>query len=63
MGIQLQVRFNVWKRLSDVLIKMIENGEVDTSMMPIIGGLAPTFLMRLNAKLDLTADEHMISKI
>jgi hypothetical protein len=42
---------------------MLESGEVDTSLMPILGGLAPTFLMRLNAKLDLTVDDYMMSKI
>jgi hypothetical protein len=62
-GIQVGVRLNVWKRLSDVLIKIIEKGEVDTRMMPLLGGLAPAFLMKLNAKLDLTVDDHMMSKI
>lgn len=62
-GISLSVRFNVWKRLSDVLIKMLENGDIDTSLAPILGGLAPTFLMRLAAKIDLTVDERMMSKI
>jgi hypothetical protein len=62
-GFSLSVRFNVWRRLSDVVIKMVENGEVDTSMLPILGGLAPTFLMRMNGKLDLTVDDHMMTKI
>jgi hypothetical protein len=59
-GVSLSVRFNVWKRLSDVLLKMLESGEVDTSLMPILGGLAPTFLMRMSARLDLTVDDHML---
>ena len=42
---------------------MLESGDIDASLMPILGGLAPTFLMRLSAKLDLTVDDHMLSKI
>ena len=32
-------------------------------MLPLFGGLSPVFLLRLNAKLDLTVDEAMIAKL
>ncbi len=32
-------------------------------MLPILGGLAPAFLLRMNGNLNLTVDDHMISKI
>lgn len=63
MGLSVNVRLNVWKKISDVLLKIVEQGEIDTSMLPIFGGLSPVFLLRLNAKLDLTVDEAMIAKL
>lgn len=32
-------------------------------MLPIFGGISPLFMLRLNAKVDLTVDERMISKL
>lgn len=32
-------------------------------MLPIFGGLAPAFLLRLTGRLDLTVDDHMMSKL
>ena len=62
-GISLSVRLNVWRKVSDVLLKIVEAGEIDSSMLPIFGGLAPVFLLKLNANLNLTVDDHMINKL
>ncbi len=51
------MRLNLWRKLSDVLLKLVDSGEVDTSMLPIFGGIAPAFMLRLNARLDLTVDD------
>ena len=57
------MRLNLWRKLSDVILKMIESGEVETALLPIFGSIAPAFLLRVNAKLDLTVDDHMIAKL
>jgi hypothetical protein len=62
-GISLGVRLNVWKKISDVLLHIVEAGEVDSSMLPFFGGIAPAFLLRISGHLDLNIDEHMMSKL
>ena len=62
-GVSLTVRINVWKKVSDVLLKIVEAGEIDSSMLPIFGGLAPLFLLRANAHLELTVDDYMMGKL
>lgn len=58
-GFSVSARLNVWKRFSDVIMRLIESGAVEGGMLPLLGGLAPAFLLKVNAKLDLTIDEHM----
>ena len=62
-GISLSVRLNVWRKLSDVLMRIVEQGELDSSMLPIFGGIAPAFLLRINAALSVTIDDHMMNKL
>ncbi len=62
-GISLEVRLNLWKKLADVLLKLIESGDIDPSLLPILGGVSPLFLLRLNGNIDLTIDEYMQNKI
>lgn len=62
-GFSLSARLNVWRKLSDVIMKIIESGDIDSSMLPIFGGLAPVFMLRLNARLDITIDEYMQQKL
>ncbi|CDW81584.1 ef hand family protein [Stylonychia lemnae] len=58
-GLQLEVRVNLWRKISNVLIKVIEQGELDASILPIFGGLAPAFLLRLRGSLEIDVDEEM----
>jgi hypothetical protein len=62
-GINVDVKFNVWKKIADVLIKLVESGDIDPALMPIFGGLAPAFLLRINGKLDIEIDDYMKQKI
>lgn len=62
-GVSLSVRLNVWRKLGDVMLRIVEAGEIDSSMLPFFGGMAPAFLLRLNAQLSLTVDDHMQSKL
>ncbi len=62
-GISIDFKLNVWKKIADVILKLIENGELPEEMMPILGGIAPAFLLRLNAGLDITVDDQMKAKI
>ena len=41
----------------------MENGQIPEPLVPIIGGIAPAFLLRLSAKLDITIDDQMKQKI
>ena len=58
-GISLDIKLNVWKKIADVLLKLIESGEIDSQLMPIIGGLAPAFLLKVNGNLNIEIDENM----
>jgi len=62
-GISLEVRLNLWKKLADVVLKLVESGELDASLLPILGGVAPAFLLRVSGALDITIDEYMKKKI
>jgi hypothetical protein len=42
---------------------LVESGDVDPSLYPIFGGIAPIFLLKLNASLNLEVDEFMKEKI
>lgn len=57
------MKLHVWRKIADVILKMIESGDVDPSLYPIFGGIAPIFLLKLNANLDLEVDEYMKEKI
>ena len=62
-GISLEVRMNLWKKLADVILKLVESGDLDASLLPILGGVAPAFLLRVSGNLDITIDDHMKKKI
>lgn len=59
----MDLKLNVWKKIADVLMKLIESGDVDPSLMPIFGCLAPAFLLKLNGNLDIEIDDYMKEKI
>jgi len=58
-GLELEVRVNLWRKISNVLIKVIEQGELDASVLPLFGGLAPAFLLKLRGSLEIDVDENM----
>ena len=62
-GISLDIKLNVWKKIADVLLKLIESGDIDAQLMPIVGGLAPAFLLKVNGSLNIEIDEYMKQKI
>lgn len=62
-GISVEVRMNLWKKLADVILKLVESGEMDANLLPILGGIAPAFLLKVNGNLDITVDEYMKNKI
>jgi hypothetical protein len=62
-GISVDVRINIWRKLSDLLMRIVGNVEVDASLLPILGGIAPLMLLKINGNLDITIDEVMKAKI
>jgi len=62
-GISVDFKVNVWKKLSDLLMRIVGNVEVDASLLPILGGIAPALLMEINGNLDFIIDEKMKAKI
>lgn len=44
-GISIDLKVNLWKKLADLLMQIVGNCEVDASLLPILGGLAPAFLL------------------
>jgi hypothetical protein len=57
------VKVNVWKKLADVMMKLVEAGEIDSSLLPFLGGLAPAALLKVKGTLDIEVDEHMKNMI
>jgi hypothetical protein len=47
---------NLWRKISDVLFKIVESGEIDSTMLPYFGGIAPALMLRVNGNLNLTVD-------
>lgn len=62
-GISVSFRLNVWRKISDVFFKIIEEGEIDTKMLSIFGGIAPAFLLRIQGILNIGIDDHMLQKL
>jgi stress-induced morphogen len=62
-GISFDVKLNLWKKIADVVMKIVDSGDLDQSLTPILGGIAPVFLLRVNGNLDLEVDETMKAKI
>jgi hypothetical protein len=62
-GIQLNVKINVWKKLADVMMKLVEAGEIDSSLLPFLGGLGPAALLKVKGNLDIEVDDHMKNMI
>jgi hypothetical protein len=62
-GISFGLRLNIWRKLSDVMLRLAESADVDPAMLPIFGGLAPAFLLRISGILNITIDDHTMEKL
>jgi len=62
-GISLEVKLNLWRKLSDLLMRIVGNCEVDGAALQILGMIAPALLLKINAHLDITIDDVMKQKI
>lgn len=62
-GFSIDLKLNVWKQIADVLLKYIESGDMDPQLMPILGGIAPAFLLKLTGIINLEFDDKMKQKI
>jgi len=62
-GISLDIKLNVWKKLADLLMRIVGNCEVDAALLPILGGVAPLFLLQIGGNLDIKIDDYMRTKI
>jgi len=62
-GISIDVKLNLWKKLSDLLMRIVGNGEVDADLLPILGGISPLFMLQIGGSLNVTIDEQMRQKI
>ena len=58
-GLEVEVRLNLWRKVSTVLMKVIEQGELDASLLPLFGALAPAFLLKIKGDLQIEVDENM----
>lgn len=59
-GISLDLKINLWKKIADVLTKLLENDDIDQSLSPLIGGIAPAFLLKVNGSLNIEVDDYMM---
>jgi hypothetical protein len=62
-GISVSLRLNVWRKISDIFLKVLSKDEVDSKMSALFGGLAPAFLLRIQGILNIAIDEHMMLKL
>jgi hypothetical protein len=60
-GLSVDFRINVWKKIHDVLSKMLETADLglpETYFM-MLTGASPAVLLRINATVDVEVDDHM----
>jgi len=62
-GFAIDAKVHLWKKLSDIVMKVLETGELPQDILPFIGGLSPLLLLKMNAHLDLEIDEKMKESI
>jgi hypothetical protein len=62
-GCQFNVKINVWKKLADVMMKIVEVGGISSSILPFVGCIGPAALLKVNGTLDIEVDEHMKKSI
>lgn len=58
-GFSLHLKVNLWKKISNVLSSMLSQGQFPESLMPIIGGISPAFLLKVNGKIEIEFDDEM----
>jgi len=62
-GFEIEYKMNVWKKLSDFCMKLMESGELPEQVLPIIGGISPALLLKVNGHLNIEVDDYMKQKI
>lgn len=62
-GLSVSFRLNVWRKISDIFLRVLSNDELDSKMSTLFGGLAPAFLLRIQGVLNLGIDDHMMQKL
>ena len=62
-GISIDVKFNIWKKITDIFKQIIDLGAPLGEYSKIVGGISPALLLRLALKLDITIDSYMKQKI
>ena len=58
-GLQVHMRVNAWKRLSGIITSMLSEGALPENLMPILGGVSPAFMLKVNGKLEIDIDDEM----
>ncbi len=56
-GFNLEAKINVWKKCSDVLLKLMEGGELPDFITPILGFVSPAFLVHIDGHIDIDLDD------
>ena len=62
-GVEIEVRVSLWKKIADLMLKLLESGELPPFIMPILGGVSPLALLKINGHLDIVVDDYMKEKI
>jgi hypothetical protein len=44
-GFAIDAKVHLWKKLSDIVMKVLETGELPQDILPFIGGLSPLLLL------------------
>jgi hypothetical protein len=62
-GISFDLKLHIWRKIADVVMKLMESPDFDASQIPILAGIAPVALLKISGRLDIEVDEHMKSKL
>jgi hypothetical protein len=58
-GFSVNVKVDLWKKISNVMTTMLAQGEFPESLMPILGGISPAFMLKMNGKVEIDFDDEM----
>jgi hypothetical protein len=55
----VDLKLNLWKKVADVVLKVIETAEIDASHLPWLAVISPAFLLKIKGSLDIEIDDDM----